>query len=294
MTKCNASNKVYSDILDAIHNLRTVKHAKPTAEKIFNYLKKSNEQLDLTMFKFNLEKLVKEKYLEIKGECNNESYIVKKLIYAEEERVEISDSIAEDEVEDAIRITENSISGLEEYIDNMASQLAEVQNKDKQKSQTDESTTNIEKKEDSIIVLMMEKIIRNLESEVAFLRKQINEKDKLYENHIDFLQSQINILTPKPLERDDVNFSTSRKKVYNLSFSKTATNNYVPPREAFTKNTLNESHLERVISNKQKDDNIENHNKQGDKKIDNNKRSKSNDGNSQNDVNDKSNKSKTN
>ena len=60
-------------------------------------------------------------------------------------RVEISDSIAEDEVEDAIRITENSISGLEEFIDNMASQLAEVQNREKQKSQTDESTTNIEK-----------------------------------------------------------------------------------------------------------------------------------------------------
>ena len=60
----DASNKVYTNIFDAIHNLRTVKHAKPTAEKIFNYLKKNNEQLDLTMFKFNLEKLVKEKYLE--------------------------------------------------------------------------------------------------------------------------------------------------------------------------------------------------------------------------------------
>ena len=101
---------------------------------------------------------------------------------------------------------------------------------------------------------------------MAFLRKQINDKDKLSENRIDFLLSQINILTPKSLERDDVNFSTSRKKKHNLSFSKTVTNNYIPPRESFINNPLNESHRERVINSKQKDDNIENHNKQGDKK----------------------------
>ena len=53
---------VRNKITEAIINLKTVKHTKPKAEKIYSYLKKSDDELELVVPQSYLEKLVKDKY----------------------------------------------------------------------------------------------------------------------------------------------------------------------------------------------------------------------------------------
>ena len=47
-------------ITETIINLKTIKHTKPTTEKIFSYLRKSDEELELVVLQSYLEKLVKD------------------------------------------------------------------------------------------------------------------------------------------------------------------------------------------------------------------------------------------
>ena len=64
---------IFDIIIDAISQIK-LKRKNPTAESIYNYLKKQDEQLDLSIFKFNLEKLVEESVLKMNGTGNDESY----------------------------------------------------------------------------------------------------------------------------------------------------------------------------------------------------------------------------
>ena len=51
---------VRNKIAEAIINLKTVKHTKPTAKKIFSYLRKSDEELELLVLQSYLEKFTNE------------------------------------------------------------------------------------------------------------------------------------------------------------------------------------------------------------------------------------------
>ena len=62
---------IFDIIIDAISQIK-LKRKKPAAESICNYLKKQDELLDLSIFKFNLEKLVEESVLKMN---DDESYI---------------------------------------------------------------------------------------------------------------------------------------------------------------------------------------------------------------------------
>ena len=57
---------VRKKIAEPIINLETVKQTETTVEKIFSYLKKSDEELKLVVLQNNLEKLVEDKYLQTK------------------------------------------------------------------------------------------------------------------------------------------------------------------------------------------------------------------------------------
>ena len=61
---CDLENKEVAEIIvNTIIHLKSVKRTKATAEKIFNCMKKADENLDFSIFKFNLENLVKHDYL---------------------------------------------------------------------------------------------------------------------------------------------------------------------------------------------------------------------------------------
>ena len=69
---------VTDKITEAIINLKTVKHTRPTAEKIFSYLSKSDEELELVVLQSYLEKLVEDIYLQTKGSNGNETFTIAK------------------------------------------------------------------------------------------------------------------------------------------------------------------------------------------------------------------------
>ena len=59
-------------------NLKTGKHAKPIAEKIFSYLREIDEELELAVLQKYLEELVGNKYLHIKGINGSETFTIVK------------------------------------------------------------------------------------------------------------------------------------------------------------------------------------------------------------------------
>ena len=69
---------VRNKITEAIITLKTVKHTKPTAEKIFSYLRKSNDEPELVVLQSCLQKLVEDKYLQTKGSKDNKTFTIAK------------------------------------------------------------------------------------------------------------------------------------------------------------------------------------------------------------------------
>ena len=73
----NVNIDVRNKITETITNLKTIKHTIPTAEKIFSYLRKSDEELVVVLQSY-LEKLVADKYLQAKGSNGNETFTIAK------------------------------------------------------------------------------------------------------------------------------------------------------------------------------------------------------------------------
>ena len=79
---------VRNNITEVVTNLNTVKHTKPTAGKIFNYLRKSDEELELVVLQSYLEKVVEDKYSQTKEHWQGNFYHRKKSHTSEcEERI---------------------------------------------------------------------------------------------------------------------------------------------------------------------------------------------------------------
>ena len=67
-----------NNIKEAIHNLRKIKHVRPTTEKIYHYLKKENNDLEMEDFKKDFDYLVDSDQIEIKGDGESESVFITK------------------------------------------------------------------------------------------------------------------------------------------------------------------------------------------------------------------------
>ena len=59
------SVKIILDIYYAISTIRKVQHSQPSKEKIFNCLKKFNQDVNHDYFMINLENLINKKYVEV-------------------------------------------------------------------------------------------------------------------------------------------------------------------------------------------------------------------------------------
>ena len=59
--------------MKTIDFLRKVKHIRPTTEKIYNSIRKElNDKLDIVEYKINIDYLIKNGIMEIRGEGNQE------------------------------------------------------------------------------------------------------------------------------------------------------------------------------------------------------------------------------
>ena len=67
------SVKIRLDIYYAISTIRKVQHSKPSKEKIFNYLKKLDQDVSHDYFMINLENLIDKKYVEVQEHGEQES-----------------------------------------------------------------------------------------------------------------------------------------------------------------------------------------------------------------------------
>ena len=75
----NKQKDIADLIIEAVINIKTIKHTKATAEKVFSYLKKeAEENLDLTIFKYNLEMLVESDILRRNKSGVDEVYAINK------------------------------------------------------------------------------------------------------------------------------------------------------------------------------------------------------------------------
>ena len=67
------SVKIILDIYNAISTIRKVQHSKSSKQKIFNYLKKLDKDVNHDYFMINLENLIGKKYVEVQEHGEQES-----------------------------------------------------------------------------------------------------------------------------------------------------------------------------------------------------------------------------
>ena len=70
---CINKMKMYLDINYAINFIRKVQRNKPSKEKVFSLLEKLNRDSSYDFFDINMDKLVKDNFIEVKGEDDQES-----------------------------------------------------------------------------------------------------------------------------------------------------------------------------------------------------------------------------
>ena len=70
-------NDTIEYIMKAIDFLRKVKHVRPTTEKIYNSIRKElNDKLDIVKYKTNIDYLINNGIVEVRGEGDQESVFI--------------------------------------------------------------------------------------------------------------------------------------------------------------------------------------------------------------------------
>ena len=110
---------VRDKITEAIINLKTVKHTKPTAKKLVVLL------VELVVLQSYLEKLVENKYLQKKGSNGNETFTIAKKRHTSECEETTTEYVEAEQTLDGpneklTNETRHDIKKLENYIDSMA------------------------------------------------------------------------------------------------------------------------------------------------------------------------------
>ena len=80
MTANNDDIKIALDICHAIIYIRKIQHLKPSTEKIHNYLKKIDKDLQYESFSKIMDELVQKEFINIQGDSNKESIFVNKSV----------------------------------------------------------------------------------------------------------------------------------------------------------------------------------------------------------------------
>ena len=134
--------------MKAIDFLRKVKHVRPTTEKIYNSIRKElNDKLDIVKYKTNIDYLINNGIVEVRGEGDLESvFIVKRIEQSSEESGEKT-------------ISETNMQ-------------AEIQVAQKEDGNTEIRLRNVG--------ILYERLISILKSEINFLKNQLLAKDTFF------------------------------------------------------------------------------------------------------------------
>ena len=70
-------NDTIEYIMETIDSLRKVKHVRPTTDKIYNSIRKElNDNLDIVKYKTNIDYLISNGIVEVRGEGDQESVFI--------------------------------------------------------------------------------------------------------------------------------------------------------------------------------------------------------------------------
>ena len=141
-------NDTIEYIMKAIDFLRKVKHVRPTTEKIYNSIRKElNDKLDIVKYKTNIDYLINNGIVEVRGEGDLESvFIVKRIEQSSEESGEKT-------------ISETNMQ-------------AEIQVAQKEDGNTEIRLRNVG--------ILYERLISILKAEINFLKNQLLAKDTFF------------------------------------------------------------------------------------------------------------------
>ena len=123
------SVKIILDIYYAISTIRKVQHSKSSKEKMFNYLKKFDQDVNHDYFMINLENLINKKYVKVQEYGEQESLFFIKLFglflsygvekaSSESQTEEVNKSPSRDEIVEGKK-KETELAELENFFDNI-------------------------------------------------------------------------------------------------------------------------------------------------------------------------------
>ena len=162
---CNDTMKY---ILKTIDFLRKVKHITPTTEKIYNSIRKElNDKLDIVEYKTNIDYLIKNGIVEIRGEGDQKSVF-------------------------AVERTEVSLEESGEKTISETNMQTEIQMARKVKGNTEIRLGNVG--------ILYERLISNLKSEINFLKNQLLARDTFFQDEITFLCRQLSEALAKKVD----------------------------------------------------------------------------------------------
>ena len=152
------SVKIILDIYYTISTIRKVQHSKPSKEKIFNYLKKLDKDVNHDYFMINLENLIEKKYVEVQEHGEQESlFLIKPFelflsygvekVSSESQTEELNKSLCRDEKVEGKK-KETELAELENNID----------------------INQNEKRNTNNICMLYERMLSNLQSETIFFK----------------------------------------------------------------------------------------------------------------------------
>ena len=155
------SVKIILDIYYTISTIRKVQHSKPSKEKIFNYLKKLDKDVNHDYFMINLENLIDKKYVEVQEHGEQESlFLIKPFelflsygvekVSSESQTEELNKSLSRDEKVEGKK-KETELAELENFFDNI-------------------DINQNEKRNTNNICMLYERMLSNLQSETTFFK----------------------------------------------------------------------------------------------------------------------------
>ena len=125
---CVDKMKMYLDIYYAINFIRKVQCNKPSKEKVFSLLEKLNRDSSYDFFDINMDKLVKDNFIEVKGEDDQESlFLVEEFHELFSIYIDTADNYTQTENMDNIhpgndvstKESDKSLSDLKQFFDNV-------------------------------------------------------------------------------------------------------------------------------------------------------------------------------
>ena len=186
----NTRENVKKAIFDAIINLKDVKHQKPTEERIWNFIKKTDDKQEVVNFELNLEKMATENLLITKGSGKNKAYIIVS-------PKEVSNTTSNEEVEDDWYTQETMLDSTTQQQQQKQQQLSQIPTQHQHESEQHQQHQQQQKQQHQQTSYLYEQIIGNLKSEVLFLREQLRSKESHFLDEIKHLKNQVNFLSTK-------------------------------------------------------------------------------------------------